>query len=687
MKSSFLESLSAALSKRTNKGFTARKTSDWPRMQANRRHRFRLGLEPLEDRLVLSNLLVTSSVDLLNTAGTLRDAVNQANLDGAQGIIYDTSTSTDLGTGSLNGSGQASISTSALAIGTTAVTAHYAGDAKYTASTSTPLNQFVVGGRATHITVTAPRSVDAGSTFEITISAFDAKNNPALFGSITPSITFSPSQKLQWGSIVVNYPTTSETLQVTLDKAGPFTMKVKLGTLPAKTCPITVNIGPTVSFVVTSSLSTVQVGLPVKISVQALDAGGNKTNYSGTALLWTNSPCPIGDSNNGAWGGTASIKVVGGSGSQYVLLELAGQVNVTAAVGSTITGVTQTPINVTPDWYSKNIFDPTIGELAREDFYSSSPNSISCADMPGLFAQAETEELSTNSNGVLGSLAALANNYNNPMVNMPFYVRYLTRQVLNYSSDDVDFLARYYYNSTLVWTVSVTEPSYGGGFDLTVNGQTTGILLSDASAGQVQSALQKLPNVGNMVTVFPGQGAGNYDIMFTDPYIMSLSGDGSILNGGSKLIISAGPRGDPDRMAIPVSWGDGKPVFGYSGAPAGVALAAQTTALVNQWFLGTVEPNDAVSAGANGGNGISPSPYVTPSGTANAGIPAFKPSSFNLYGPARVPLVTDVQQGGLGDCWLMAALADVACIDPARSRECSTTTATVRIRSACIPHK
>ena len=89
MNSSFLESLSPALSKRTNMGLTARKTSDWPRMQANRRHRFRLSLEPLEDRLVLSNLLVTSSLDLLNTPGTLRAAVNQANLDGAQGIADD----------------------------------------------------------------------------------------------------------------------------------------------------------------------------------------------------------------------------------------------------------------------------------------------------------------------------------------------------------------------------------------------------------------------------------------------------------------------------------------------------------------------------------------------------------------------------------------------------------------------
>jgi len=86
MKSSFLESLSAPFSRRTNKGFTAGKSGGRPPTQANRQRRFRLSLEPLEERLVLSNLLVTSSLDLLNTPGTLRDAVNVANQDGAQGI-------------------------------------------------------------------------------------------------------------------------------------------------------------------------------------------------------------------------------------------------------------------------------------------------------------------------------------------------------------------------------------------------------------------------------------------------------------------------------------------------------------------------------------------------------------------------------------------------------------------------
>jgi len=52
MKSSFLESLSAALSERTNKGLTAGKTSYHPPTRAKRRRGFRLGLETLEDRVV-----------------------------------------------------------------------------------------------------------------------------------------------------------------------------------------------------------------------------------------------------------------------------------------------------------------------------------------------------------------------------------------------------------------------------------------------------------------------------------------------------------------------------------------------------------------------------------------------------------------------------------------------------------
>jgi hypothetical protein len=48
--------------------------------------RVQLSVEQLEDRLVPAFLGVTNALDVVGTPGTLRDAVNQANADAAQGI-------------------------------------------------------------------------------------------------------------------------------------------------------------------------------------------------------------------------------------------------------------------------------------------------------------------------------------------------------------------------------------------------------------------------------------------------------------------------------------------------------------------------------------------------------------------------------------------------------------------------
>ncbi|MGA2617025.1 MAG: choice-of-anchor Q domain-containing protein [Thermoguttaceae bacterium] len=84
--------------------------------------------------------------------------------------------------------------------------------------------------------------------------------------------------------------------------------------------------------------------------------------------------------------------------------------------------------------------------------------------------------------------------------------------------------------------------------------------------------------------------------------------------------------------------------FGVSGGGPGLAASAQLQALVNQWFLGTVYPSDN-DPYDNISNQL---PYSTPGGT------------LSLYGPTREPMFTDVQQGGVGDCWVMAAAAAVA---------------------------
>jgi len=81
MKSSFRESLSAALSKRTNKGLSARNTSYWRRMQAKRQRGFRPVLDWLEDRLA-----PTANINFTAGAGGSDLTLSVAQVDGAANL-------------------------------------------------------------------------------------------------------------------------------------------------------------------------------------------------------------------------------------------------------------------------------------------------------------------------------------------------------------------------------------------------------------------------------------------------------------------------------------------------------------------------------------------------------------------------------------------------------------------------
>jgi hypothetical protein len=84
---------------------------------------------------------------------------------------------TQLGTGTLNSSGQAAYSTSSLAVGTHSLTAAYGGDTNFAASTSS----------AVSVTVTAPVPPD----FTISLSTATASVNPG--GTATSTISIAPS--------------------------------------------------------------------------------------------------------------------------------------------------------------------------------------------------------------------------------------------------------------------------------------------------------------------------------------------------------------------------------------------------------------------------------------------------------------------------------------------------------------
>jgi hypothetical protein len=91
---------------------------------------------------------------------------------------------TALGTGTLNGSAMAALTTSTLTVGTHSITAAYGGDPKFAASTSTVLSQVVLAPSFTIASSPASATVSAGNsaTYQIVVTGM---NN--FSGSVTLS--------------------------------------------------------------------------------------------------------------------------------------------------------------------------------------------------------------------------------------------------------------------------------------------------------------------------------------------------------------------------------------------------------------------------------------------------------------------------------------------------------------------
>lgn len=436
----------------------------------------------------------------------------------------------------------------------------------YAASGATALASVTVTpGPERTFQVVVPSAVTAGVPFNVSVTAVDAYGNTATSYDNSLNFACSDVQAIypasQGGSTGVVITDGKGSAQIELHKADTLTLvlesityrvntKTPVITVLATSSHFTVGPGNPASFAFRAPATT-PVGAPFTFTFTAKDQFGNTdVNYDilTTVAFEGNQAESLLNGNSGY----AYVHPVKGVGSVTVTPETAGPLvlNVTDDTIDTASHA----ITVTPDWFSNNIPDPGIQALARTDFYSNSPPSITYDDMLGLFAQAESETLSTNTNEALYSLGKLVADGQNANVNMPLYLEELSNSVCNASPGDVTFLAGYY-------------------------------------------------------TTYPTAG-------------------------------------------IPVTTINGVPYFGSSSDPYGVGWAAMTRALVNQWLLGSVHPDDAVSAALNDNIGVAEAPYSTPSG------------SLSLFGPSGVPLVTDVAQGQVGDCWLMVSLAEVAYRDP-----------------------
>src|SRR5262249_51922741 len=91
--------------------------------------------------------------------------------------------STTLGTGTLNGSGQATFTTSALTVGSHSITAVYGGDLVYSASTSTPLTQNINANGSTTALISSLNPSIFGQAVLFTATVSSAGGTPT--GNVT----------------------------------------------------------------------------------------------------------------------------------------------------------------------------------------------------------------------------------------------------------------------------------------------------------------------------------------------------------------------------------------------------------------------------------------------------------------------------------------------------------------------
>jgi len=92
--------------------------------------------------------------------------------------------------------------------------------------------------------------------------------------------------------------------------------------------------------------------------------------------------------------------------------------------------------------------------------------------------------------------------------------------------------------------------------------------------------------------------------------------------------------------AANATWTGGKTAQALGNLTA-TSTSVQMNELIDKWFLGTDLPYD---------NGVT---YVD------------KSSTLPLYGATGSPVISDVNQGSLGDCYFMASIAEIAKLEPA----------------------
>lgn len=279
---------------------------------------------------------------------------------------------TTIGTGSLNGSGTATLATSALTPGTHAITASYGGDSHSSPSTSAVVTETVSQiGTTTALGVNPPSS-SAGATIQLTASVAMAAGATAN-GTITGTVSFTNNGVLLGTSALnasgiatlstnalnagtqsllatyngsTNYATSTST-------AVSETVNQTPTTTAAVATPASPQAGQAVTVTATVSSSTIAPGGTVLFSLGGVTLGTAPLNAAGVATL-TTTTLPVGtdaltvsyagNANYGASAATVTVPVAVATTQTALASSLSPQalgqpVSLTATVSSANPGI------------------------------------------------------------------------------------------------------------------------------------------------------------------------------------------------------------------------------------------------------------------------------------------------------------------------------------------------------------
>lgn len=281
-----------------------------------------------------STIAVTSSANPSAFGGSVTFTGTVA-APGATGTVTFKDGVTTLGTGTLNGSGQATFATAALAAGSHSITAIYAGDTNYTGSTSPILTQSVVANASTTALVSSVNPSTFGSSVTFTATVSGSGGTPSGTVVFKDGATTLGSSSVNGGGLA--------TFSTTALAAGSHTITAAYGgdsnygasTSSAVTQVVTQSAS---TAAVTSSVNPSNFGSPVTFTATVSGTGGTP---SGTVTFKDGSTTLGTGTLNGSGQATLTTSALL-AGSHSIIAVYGGDTNfapATSPVYSQVVGV------------------------------------------------------------------------------------------------------------------------------------------------------------------------------------------------------------------------------------------------------------------------------------------------------------------------------------------------------------